>query len=85
MNNDGSIERYKARLVAQGFDQKFGSDYDEIFLPCCMFGVIDSTFYSMWIGASSSGCGHGIPEQHVAKGNLYGVANRIRERRGGTT
>ena len=48
-----------------------------------MFGVIDSTFYSMWIGASSSGCGHGIPEQHVAKGNLYGAANRIRERRGG--
>ena len=48
-----------------------------------MFGVIDSTFYSMWIGASSSGCGHGIPEQHVAKGNLYRAANRIRERRGG--
>jgi hypothetical protein len=32
-NSDGSIERYKARLVARGFDQKFGSDYDETFFP----------------------------------------------------
>ena len=29
MNSDGSIERYKVRLVACGFDQKFRSDYDE--------------------------------------------------------
>ena len=33
LNNDGTIERYKVRLVARGFSQVYGKDYTKTYVP----------------------------------------------------
>ena len=37
---DGTVDKYKARLVAQGYAQKAGIDYDETFAPVAKFTSI---------------------------------------------
>ena len=40
INADGSVGRYKARLVAQGYSQRPGQDYDKTFCPVVRFESI---------------------------------------------
>lgn len=37
---DGSIDKYKARLVCQGFRQQHGLDYNETFAPVVRLGSL---------------------------------------------
>ena len=39
-NTNGSVERYKVRLVAQGFTQTYGVDYEETFAPVAKLNSI---------------------------------------------
>ena len=45
---NGEIEKYKVRLVAQGFLQQEGVDYNEVFAP-----VVDSTSISLLLAISN--------------------------------
>jgi hypothetical protein len=43
-NAEGSIERYKARLVAQNFSQRPGVDFTETFAPTTKWAALHSIF-----------------------------------------
>ena len=39
-DNQGEVKKFKGRLVAQGFSQKYGIDYDEVFSPVARLSSI---------------------------------------------
>ena len=45
---DGSVQRFKARLVAQGYSQSKGIDYQEVFSPVALCNSICALFACDW-------------------------------------
>ena len=42
--SDGSLDRYKARLVAREYTQTYGIDYQETFAPVARINTIRNSF-----------------------------------------
>lgn len=65
-NKKGEVTRYKARLVAQGFTQRYGLDYEGTYSP-----VMDATTFRLLLGISSQ-LGLEMRLMDVVTAYLYG-------------
>ena len=55
---DGKVETFKVRLVAKGYTQKEGIDYEETFSPVAMLKSIRILVHccSLWLWDLANGC-----------------------------
>jgi histone deacetylase 1/2 len=67
---DGSIKRYKARLVARGFTQQKGIDYSETFSPVIKQVIVRLVF------SIAVSCGWKIHQLDIHNAFLNGVLNK---------
>ena len=61
-NRLGAIQRYKCRLVAQGFFQVFGQDYTDTYNLVYIYSDTVSDYSSTWSEGTPDGRGYSFPE-----------------------
>jgi len=81
-NSDGTIERYKARLVAKAYSQRSGIDYEETYSPVVRMESI-RVLLSIVAEEDLEMVHFDSVSQWLAGGrNLYAAARRVRARHG---
>ena len=79
---NGAVERHKARLVAQGYSQQYGQDYDETFSPVVRFEslrtVIAFAVHAAWFRIAPNGCDNSISEWRAQGGSIHETTRRLR-------
>ena len=82
LKSDGSIERYKARLVGRGFTQKQGINFDETFSPAikmssarCIIALAASQHWDIWQLDVNNAFLHGDLHEEVYMKAPNGLAN----------
>lgn len=79
-NPDGSIQRHKARLVAENFTQAYGVDYLETFLPVVKLNsisVILSTVTNFSWLLYQMDAKNAFSQWEFIRGSIYGPTTRL--------
>lgn len=71
-NSDGSINKYIARLVAKGYIQKYGVDYEEVFAPLAR---IETVRFILALAASNGWEVHHLDKTAFLHGDLKEVVH----------
>jgi Reverse transcriptase (RNA-dependent DNA polymerase) len=80
-NSDGTIERHKAILVAKGFTQTYGLDYQETFAPVVKMSTV-RILLSIAVNLGWSLCQMDvkcIPTMYPRRRGLYVITPRLQE------